>query len=518
MGSWLDDLMAQLGALSPGRQAVLALTAMGSLAFFGWLVFGAASEEYRALYRGLPEDEIARVADGLASERIDYRIADGGTAILVPAAQVAEARMRMAGRNLPSGGNAGFELFDAPAFGVTSFVHRVNYLRAVQGELARSIEQLDPVERARVQVVMPERSNVLDRRERQPRASAVVKLRPGRQLDPGHVQAIVHLIASGIEGLAPSAVTIVDGTGRLLAPQEGTGPGSATTAGVTRHQERIESELSERIESILEKTAGPGNVVARVRAELDWSEVETTEEVYDPDSQVARSERRSVEETREDAGVGGVPGVAANVPDEPGGAAGGPGSASSAETETINYEISKSVSRTLVPMGRVQRLSIAVLVADPVAAEGAAASEAPEPAPWTTEDLALFEALAREAAGFDEERGDRITVRSAPFREPELSIPLDEPSAWPQWSPLLQVLLRGVVVLLALLLFARLVIKPLASSLSQAAAQAPLPARLGDVEAELGLDAAGEGAAALGKGPSQTEDAARALRNWLNQG
>jgi len=520
MTEWLDELFSQLRQLPPARQLLLAITASGSLAFFGWLVFGAAADETRALYRNLPEEEVARVADALAAERIEYEIADGGTSILVSASEVAEARIRLAGRGLPSGGNTGFELFDAPAFGVTNFVHRVNYARAVQGELARSIEQLEPVERARVQVVMPERGSVLERHERQASASAVVKLLPGRELSNGQVQAIVHLIASGLEGLDPARVTVVDGSGKLLAPLDDGGPGATSTAGGTGYQERLEAELSTRIESILEKTVGPGNVAARVRAELDWSEVEKTEEVYDPDSQVARSERRSTEETRDES-VGGVPGVAANQPDiSPGADRAAAGS--SQETETINYEISKSVSHTRVPSGRVKRLSIAVLVADPVpaAAEGAEGEQAPTPAePWSAEHLTLFEALARDASGFDEGRGDRITVRSAPFQLPGSDVAFDEPSAWPQWSPLLSIALRGLLVVAALLLFARMVVQPLASSLPAAAAVDPsrLPARLSDMEAGLGLEAGGGSAVALDGGSASNEDGARALRNWLNQ-
>ncbi|NNL66649.1 MAG: flagellar M-ring protein FliF, partial [Myxococcales bacterium] len=217
MGSWLENLMRGLQALPPARRALLAVAAGGSLAFFAWLTLSAASPEYRALYRGLAEDEAARVIEGLAAEKIGYEVADAGTTIMVPATEVAEARIRMAGRGLPNGGGAGFELFDRPAFGVTDFVHRVNYLRAVQGELSRSIEQLDPVERARVQVVVPERGSVLASQERAPRASVVVRLIPGQTLAPDQAKAIVHLVASSIENLDPADVTVVDGSGRLLA-------------------------------------------------------------------------------------------------------------------------------------------------------------------------------------------------------------------------------------------------------------------------------------------------------------
>jgi flagellar M-ring protein FliF len=178
MNSWLQNLSEQIRALPPGRQLALALSGAGSLAFFLWLAFGAVTVEYRGLYRGLAEDEVGSLAEALRAEGIDYQLADGGTSILVPAAQVYEARIRMASQGLPRRGASGFEIFDRPGFGVTEFVHRVNYLRAVQGELARSVEKLEPVERARVQLVIPERRSVVAARQRKPRASVVVQWWP----------------------------------------------------------------------------------------------------------------------------------------------------------------------------------------------------------------------------------------------------------------------------------------------------------------------------------------------------
>ncbi|MGI9592878.1 MAG: flagellar basal-body MS-ring/collar protein FliF, partial [Myxococcota bacterium] len=449
MGSWLEELSAQLRALPAGRQAMLGLAALGSLAFFAWITAGATGDEYRALYRGLAEDEAAQVADALAAEKIAYRVSDGGTAILVPAADVAQARMRMAGRSLPSGGGAGFELFDRPAFGVTDFVHRVNYMRAVQGELARSIEQLDAVDRARVQVVVPERGSVLAARERRARASAVLRLVAGRALGEGQVRAVVHLIASSIEDLDPAEVTVVDASGRLLAPLEDGPPGSLASGGAAGYQQRVEEELARGIEEIIEKTTGPGGVIARVRADLDWTETETTQEIFDPDSQVARSEQRSTELSQDGGDVGGVPGLAANSPDASAPLASDGSGGSSRNTETINYEISRTTSRHVVPRGQIQRLSIAVLVAD--RAEGA---EGAEPVAWDADSLTLFEELARQATGFDEKRGDQITVRSAPFRLPETE-PMLEPSFWPEWAPLLRLLAKAAFGLLALVMFGR---------------------------------------------------------------
>jgi len=526
MGESLSNLVAQLRALSPGRQAVLALTALGSLAFFAWLAAGAAKPEQRVLYRGLAEDEVARVTEGLRAERIDYQLDEGGTAVLVPASQVYEARIRLAGKGLPSGGATGFEIFDKPAFGVTDFVHHVNYSRALSGELARSVEQLDPVERARVQVVIPERRSVLAAAQRKPRAAVIVRLRPGHQLRPDQVQAVVHLVASSVESLDTADVTVVDGAGHLLAPQGDALPsGTLPVGGAPGYQQRVEAELARRVEAILEKTVGVGGVIARVRADMDWTESETTEETFDPDSQVARSEQRSSESSEDGmAQEEGVPGVASNAPDAVAAAA-TPAPSRSTSTrsdETLNYEINKKVSHRRTPMGGIRRLSVAVLVADRPAAEADG-----EPQRWSSESLSLFESLAKQAVGFDEKRGDQITISSAPFRMPEQEVE-DGGGIGPEWILLAEALLRALSVLLVVLAFGKMVVGPVARSLGQARAEsgASLPATVAQLDGEGAAagalpEAAAPGALAAGSAPAAPpipqEDGVRAIRNWLNQ-
>lgn len=517
---WLTNLIEGIRALPSGRQAVLGATAFGSLGFVLWIAYAAATPDYRAAYRGLPEDEIARVADMLREERIDYKIGDGGTSILVPASMVYEARIRAAGRGLPNGGSVGFELFDEPAFGVTDFVHRVNYSRAIQGELARSIEQLDPVNRARVQVVIPERKSVLAAAERKPSAAVVARLHPGRQLLPGQVRAITHLVASSIESLDPADVTIVDGSGRLLTSQDESMSGGALPAGgAPGYQARVEADLAHRIEAILGKTVGPGGVIARVRADMDFTERETTEETFDPDSQIARSEQRTSESSNEGRGEGGVPGVAANTPDVgAAGAAGGSQASSSRSSETINFEINKKVSRQIKPMGEIQRLSIAVLVADQPPAE-----EGGEPVPWDDASIALFTDLTRQAVGFDEKRGDQITVSSAPFRAPGTEIP-EQGLLTPQLLFLIGMVMRVIAVVLVIVLFAKLVVRPVVDMI-QTGAPTPLPATVADLEASAAALSPGAAAAQLSEGPIdqgpiaavRTDEGVQTLRNWLNQ-
>ncbi len=520
MGEWLSNLMAQFQALPAGRRAALVLTAAGSLAFFLWLGSGAGRADYRLLFRGLDEDEAAKVLDGLGAEKIPYRIEEGGTAILVPASLVYEARIRVAGRGLPVG-SAGFEIFDDAGFGVTDFVQKVNYQRALQGELARSVEQLEAVERVRVQIAMPERTPFMRKDANQASASVVVRLRPGAELQREQVRGIVHLVSSSVQRLDPSRVTVVDTHGRMLAPLADGQPGPKAPAGALAQQATIEQQLAERVESILVRTVGAGRVVARVSAELDWTQIEQTEERFDPDSQVARSEQRSSDSSEDGSGgAAGIPGIRSNSPGGVAAATGGQsGRAASRSSETVNYEISKVVSRRIDPVGSIKRIDVAVLLDGKPPEPGAEAEAGFQP--WSQQELDRFEELARHAVGFSSERGDRITLTSAPFHSVEVGddegFRLD-----PQLLALLATLLNYLGLFLALALFARFLGRPLISALT-ANAGAALPVRAGDLEAQLaGSIAAPPPVASLADQVSaiadrRGEDSVKTLRGWLDQ-
>ncbi len=471
MPEWLQTFVNQFGALSPARQATLVVTTVGSLAFFFWLATGAQQADYRVLYRGLEDAEVAQVIDGLTAERIDHQLAEGGTAILVPSTRVHEARMRIASRGLPSGSTPGFEIFDQGKFGVTDFVQKVNYHRALQGELSRTIEQVEGVEKARVQLAIPERRTLLRKDDRRTTASIVTRLRAGWDLEPAQVRGIVHLVASSVEGLDVSQVTLVDNHGRLLAPQadmDFAGGGAGPALGAER---RLEAQLEDQIESILGRTVGLGRVVAKVSAELDWTQTEQTQELYDPDSQVARSTQIDSETSSDSIREGGVAGIAANTPDvQPAEGPAETGSSSTRSSETVNYEISKTVSRSVLPSGRIERLSIAVLVdgkpvsASPADAEGQGEGEEKVAfTPWTAEELVEFEELAKRAVGFDVQRGDEISVINSPFIEIDTE---GEPPGLltPDVMVLVNTVLQIAALLLGLLLFSRLFVRPLAAA------------------------------------------------------
>jgi len=547
---WLQNFVDPFLALSRARQLTLAATAAGSLAFFLWLSTGTTGADFRLLYRGLEQSEVAEIADALTSERIEYRLADGGTSILVPAPEVHEARMRIAGRGLPNGSSPGFELFDRGSFGVTDFVQKVNYNRALQGELARSIEQVDGVERARVQLAIPERKTLLRKDERKPTASVVTRLKSGWELDRSQVRGIVHLVASSVEGLDVAHVTLVDHRGTLLAPQPdsqtgGRGPGPSMGAA-----RKVEGELERQIESILEPTVGLGRVVAKVSAQLDWTQTESTEEIFDPDSQVARSSQVEREESSEGSVEGGVAGVVANTPDVAPEAGGEERqSLSTRSSETTNFEISKVVRRSVLPVGRIERLSIAVLVdGKPIAAPGA--DEAPTEdgtstafQPWDAEALREFEDLAKRAVGFSPERGDEISVINAPFLEIDLEEPGGGGLLTPDLIGLLTTVLNGLAFLIGLMLFARLFVRPLAAAVQQgdSGAVASLREEMIRRMASVGAGALEAGGAHAGLAPSdldipgleadsgeltlqqqvdrlaqiRTEDSVRTIRGWM---
>lgn len=522
---WLQNLRVQFLAWPIGRRLLFAGTAAGSLAFFAWLSVGAGGVSYAPLFRGVEPEEMARVVEVLEAQRIPYRLSAEGTAVHVPTERIPAARIQLAGQGLPGAGGIGFELFDKTDFGVTDFVHRVNYRRALQGELARSIAQLEPVARARVQIALPERSPFIGDRERKPSASVIVELRPGAELSEAQVRGIVHLVSSSVESLATDRVTVVDGRGRMLAPASDGSVDPAQPAGTGEYQARLERELARRVEAILTPVVGVGRVVAQVRADLDWTQTEQTEERFDPASQVERSEQRTVE-TDEDGSAlaGGAPGAASNVPGAGDGASVGGGASrrSSRTSETINYEVSKTVRRSVEPSGTLKRLTVAVLLDGRSTAEGGFQ-------PWEEPALRDFESLAKRAVGFSDDRGDQLTIANAAFQGFDGDGEGDgglEPS-WlpaPAWQLLGQGL-RGVVLLGVLALFGLLVVRPLLSTLAGGSAGPRLPLRVADLEVELGgagaalastPQASGSKAAQLAR--ARADESVKAIQSWLQQG
>jgi flagellar M-ring protein FliF len=445
---------------------------------------------YSLLFGNLSDADAAQLTQSLDQAGIPYRVEQG--AVLVPSERVNEARLNLAAKGLPASG--GFSLMEKdPGFGVSQFMENARYQHALEMELARTIASLKPVQGARVHLAVPQQSAFV--RDRRPASASVfLQLHAGQRLDRGQVAAIVNLVASSIPELRAENVTVVDSAGRLLSSPE------EDSEFALREQQlelarRIEEDYSQRIVSLLTPLLGPGRVRAQVVAQIEMASTEEAREQYGPQSQVVRSEQTSEDVNRGAAGPSGIPGALTNQPPEGGTAlppgvtppqaqAGGQSVAAVTATpesvsrqSTRNYEIDRTVAYTRMPAGRLQRLSVAVVIDNlrTTAADGTVTET-----PLTEEQLARISTLVRDAVGFDESRGDRVSVVNQSFLQ-EAAMDVPEITPPPIWDhPLVRDIARlvaGLVIVLVLLLY---VVRPLVRNLTgpvkAALAPPPLPA------------------------------------------
>ncbi len=412
----MNDFVQVLRSLGAARIVAMGIAAVGAIAFFVFMASRFSQPQMALLYRGLDLDDSSQIVSRLDALNVPYRLNNDGAEILVPEERVLRLRMDMAQDGLPSGGSMGYEIFDrSDSLGTTSFVQNVNLVRALEGELARSIRSLNRVESARVHLVLPRRE-VFARNKRQPSASIVMKLR-GARLDRSQVEAIQNLVAAAVPELNPARVSIIDSQGRLLARGgDGEDDPAAAPAALDEMREAHEKRLEGAIEALLERTVGFGKVRAEVSADIDFDRITTSSETYDPDSQVARS-TQIVEETSEssEGEEGGVVSVENNLPEEDQEVETTISSNASGRTEeTVNYEISKTVKTEVRQAGLIRRLSVAVLV-DGIYTQDADGNRSYEPR--TELELESLTALVQSAIGYDEERGDTVQVVNLKFAE-----------------------------------------------------------------------------------------------------
>jgi len=399
------------------------------------MVLWAKSPEYRTLFSNLSDQDGGAIVSQLTQMNIPYRFADNGGALEVPADKVHELRLRLAQQGLPKGGSVGFELLDQEKFGISQFSEQVNYQRALEGELARTIETLGPVKTARVHLAMPKPS-LFVREQKSPSASVTVNLEPGRTLDEGQISAVVHLVSSAVAGLPTGNVTLVDQGGHLLT-QSSTGDRALNDAQL-KYASDVEGRVQHRIESILAPIVGNGNVHAQVTAQIDFADKEQTEEQYHPNGDsskaVMRSRQLNISEQNGGGIVGGVPGALSNQPapantapiaNQPTttaqngqqnaqaaststGSNNSAGPRNSQRNETTNYEVDRTIRHTKLNVGDVQRLSVAVVVNYRTLTDG-------KPLPLTADQMKQIEDLTREAMGYSTNRGDTLNVVNSPF-------------------------------------------------------------------------------------------------------
>lgn len=405
-------LIAQLRALGTLRLALLGGAGLAVLGLLAWFVLRAGQPPMGLLYGELDPRDAGQVVAALDRARVPYRIEAGGTRILAPEEQVPRLRLTLAREGLPQGGSVGYEIFDrGESLTTTPFQQDVNRLRALEGELSRSIRQLAGVRGARVHLVLPRRE-AFSRDRGEAQASVVLTMQGAQRLDRDGVQAVLHLVATAVPGLRPQNVSIVDSRGALLARggQALSGPAIATSQEEMRHAQEL--RIARAAEEMLERILGPGRVRAEATVEMDFDRVQTTEERFDPDNQVARSQQSSQESSR--GSEGGATTVQNNVPNaDPNG--GASTTQENRSEETTNFEIGRTTRNTLREHPVVKRLSVAVLV-DGVWETPPGGS--PTFRERTAEEIARIASLVQGAVGYDERRGDRVQVVSLRFAEP----------------------------------------------------------------------------------------------------
>ena len=378
-----------------GLTVATVLVLGGTILIYSW----ARHINYSVLYTGLPADEVGSVVNELDRMKVSYRLSGDGTTITVPEEKVGEMRVRLASAGIPSGGAMGYELFDKTSLGMTEFVQKLNYRRALEGELTRTIAGLSEVAAARVHIVIPEKHLFVED-EVSPTASVVVKLRPGSALDKRKLNGIMQLVASGVEGLRPENVAVLDYAGNLLSPVGGSDPAVTLSARQLDLQKSVESYLQTKAQSLLDGVVGPGKSIVRVNAELNFEKVDKTIEQYDPDN-LAMVSQESNEETSSD-----------NSTNSEGGGTGG----QTTKTNTItNYETNKTVQHIVAETGNIKRLSVSVIVDGKPGARPAGEGAEPEFTPRPTEELDRLSTVVKSAVGYNPERKDDFQIVSVLF-------------------------------------------------------------------------------------------------------
>lgn len=447
----MNGLLVGLKTLGPVRLAVLGVVGAAVLGVILFLAVRASEPQMALLYGELDQRDAGQIVQSLERQRIPYRLAANGTQILVPAEQVPRLRLSLAGEGLPSGGSVGYEIFDrADGLTASSFQQEMNRLRALEGELARTIRSLAGVRAARVHLVLPRR-DPFSRREAEAQASIVLTMGGAQRLDREQVQAIVHLVAAAVPGLKPQHVSVIDNRGSLLARsgQAVGGLGLALNAEELRRAHEI--RLARAVEEMLERTVGIGRVRVEATVEMDFDRITESRESFDPDQQVARSVHSVTEESRSVDRAENVT-VGNNLPNaQPQGSQAG--SQESRTEETTNYEIGRVLRQITRDTPTVRRLSIAVLVDHAPVAGG-------EPRARTAEELDRLAALVRSAVGFDDSRGDRVEVVNLRFADADAAPASEEslfglPIGRAELVRLVETVVFGIVALLALLLVAR---------------------------------------------------------------
>ena len=471
----MNPLVDAIKNLGGARLAMMGAVSIGLVIFFIFITTRLWTPSLSLLYGDLDPAEATQIVNELQSLNITGELASGGTQVLVPATEVGNARMAMAERGLPAGGNIGYELFDKDqGLGTSNFVQNVNNLRAMEGELGRSISSIATVKSARVHLVLPRRE-LFSRQQQEPSASVILKMRGAARLDRKKVAAVQHLVAAAVPNLKITRISIVDDRGTLLA-RGGEEDESTGISGLTADELRlsVENRLARKVEQMLEAMVGIGNVRAEVYADVDPQREVISEERYDPEGQVLRSSQSVTESSQSAEGSPDNVSVATNLPD---GAGGGSSTASKSQRteEANNFEVSKSIINRVKEAGTILGLSVAVAIngIETIGEDGKQTFT-----PRTPEQLQQYERIIRSALGIDDSRGDKLEIVSVQFAGASIGIGADGFSSTllsgfdpDQLQRMVEIIVLAVVSVLIILL----VVRPLIAKVFEVTPQAMTP-------------------------------------------
>ncbi len=440
--------------------AAMAAVTLALIGFFSFLMIQMTAPQMVPLFTDLSVDDSASIIKDLERQAITYQLKNDGTIIMVPKDKVARLRMKLAESGLPKGGGVGYEIFDkSDALGATSFVQNINHLRALEGELSRTIRSIERVQAARVHLVLPERP-LFSREKVEASASIVLKVRGA--LETQQVRAIRHLVATAVNGLKPERVSVIDESGKLLA--DGASPDNPLS-GVGSDERKLayENRLRSEVEAIVSSVVGPGRARVQISADFDVNRITQTSDKFDPDGRVVRSSQTREEQSAAGARGDGAVSVGNELPGGNQGGGGGPavGEQNKKTEEIVNYEISRTTKTEVIEAGRVNRVSAAVLV-DGIYNKNDKGELAYQPRP--KEEIDRIAALVRSAIGFDAKRGDQVEVVNLRFAETTPS-PINEPTGWMSYlqftkEDIIRGAELGVMVLLGLVVLL-MVVRPL---------------------------------------------------------
>tara|TARA_B100001559_G_scaffold307559_1_gene299858 strand:- start:225 stop:1817 length:1593 start_codon:yes stop_codon:yes gene_type:complete len=476
-----QDFLRQLGErfnqLSQGKKvAALSLVAL-ALASLVVMSLWLKSPDYQLLYANLSNEDAGAVVEKLKSQKVPYEITNNGRTIRVASDMIHEVRLQLASEGLPEGSDVGLEIFEDTPLGMTDFIQKLNFQRALQGELTRTINSLDAVSQARVHLVIP-KDNLFRKEKPKGKASVTLKIKSGKSLSEGQIQGIVHLVSASVGSIQASDVVIVDLKGNLLSGDKESSREAMVSASNFKHKLRVEKELQAKIIKMLEEALGTGNIIAKVSTDLDFEQVERTEEIFDPDSQVVRSENQISESSTGATPPGGIPGVQGLVPNgEDGTGAAGQAAQRNKSNALFNYEINKVVKRVSKPVGEITKLSVAVMI------DGTFTGDPPEYKPRTQEEMDKYLEIVKSAVGFDQERGDVIKVENIQFDRSQFD---EEKEALAQAEQIEMAIEIGklVVGLIFLILFFTRVIRPIITWMTTTVEVVPEAGQLGAAEME----------------------------------